>query len=93
MVLEELRCVTLGLLNKECVIFYLLQSSRKIGELFFHESICKIKMNTGGKLIWTAGCQMLITRSVGSGKAGPGTGFTDNVFNVLSYVVTGQLSH
>lgn len=50
-------------------------------------------MNTGGKLIWTAGCQMLITRSVGSGKAGPGTGFTDNVFNVLSYVVTGQLSH
>lgn len=49
-------------------------------------------MNTGGKLIWTAGCQMPITGSVGSGKVGPGTGFTDNIFNVLSFVVTGQLS-
>ena len=93
MVLEELHCVTFGLLNKECVIFIFCSAAEKNLELFFHESICKIKMNTGGKLIWTAGCQMLITGSVGSGKVGPGTGFTDNIFNVLSFVVTGQLSH
>lgn len=76
--------------------FYLSQWCRKKKkslELFFHESICKIKMNTGGKLIWTAGCQMLITGSVGCGKVRLGTGFTDNIFNVLSFVVTGQLSH
>ena len=50
--------------------FYCGAAGRKWG-LFFHESICKIKMNTGGKLIWTVGCQMPITRSVGSGKARP----------------------
>lgn len=73
--------------------FYLFGVLQKKMELFFHDSICKIKMNTGGKLIWTAGCQMLITGSVGSGKVSPGPGFTDIIFNVLSFVVTGQLSH
>lgn len=58
-------------------------------ELFFHESICKLKMNTGGELIWTARRQMPVSGSVGSGKVGPGTGFTYNVFSVLSFVVTG----
>lgn len=71
------------------MLFLSIAALQKKMELFFHESICKIKMNTGGKLIWTAGCQMLITGSVGSGKVGPGTGFTDNLFNVLSFVVTG----
>lgn len=75
------------------MLFLSIAVLQKNPELFFHDSICKIKMNTGGKLIWTAGCQMPITGSVGSGKVGPGTGFTDNIFNVLSFVVTGQLSH
>lgn len=43
-------------------------------------------MTKGGKLIWTVGCQMPIPGSVGSVKVGPGTGFTDNIFNVLSFV-------
>lgn len=50
-------------------------------------------MYTGGELIWTVDCWMPITGSVGIGKVGPGTGFTDNIFNVLSFVVMGQLSH
>lgn len=57
-------------------------------EYFFHESISMIKMNTGGEI--DLDCQMPITGSVGSGRTGPGTGFTDNIFNVLSSVVTGS---
>ena len=63
---EEFHCVTFGLLNKKCVIFICCSAAKK--KLFFHESICKIKMNTGGKLIWTAGCQMPITGAVGEVK-------------------------
>lgn len=83
------------LLNKKCVSFsvFPIAALKPIQELFFHDSICEIKIHTGGELIWNADCQMPITGSVGSGKVGPGIGFTVNIFNVLSCVVMGQQSH
>lgn len=86
-------CVTVKLFKKKNLLFLAVAVLKKAQALFFHESSCKMKMNTGGELIWTVSRQMPIIESVGNGKAGSGTSFTDNIFNVLSFVVTGQLSH
>jgi len=64
--------VRFEMLNKECVIFSE-YSAAKIPEMIFSWLNLWDKMKTGGKLIWTASCQMPIT---GSG-VDQGTTFTD----------------